>query len=725
MQKKSGSKGNSGSDFGKEPDVVIKPKLGKKGKTENRRSGQKFLNLVKKTQQRLGGGKNSGRGGTFGAGTFVKSSSKLSQKVVIKARFIKATGPKAAATSIKKHIDYMQRDGVGIDGGKPIAYDMENDQKTDKELKEFVEKTSQDRHHFRFIISPENAASLPDIREYCRDVVGQMEKDLGTKLEWVAVNHHNTDNPHVHLMVRGARDNGADLVISRDYIGQGMRNRAQEIATSFLGQRTELDIINGLTAEIYKERCTSLDLDILRQLGDGNRYLNVSETPKNPYRKFHRNVVIQRLEVLGKMGLANEQVAGIWEIREDLQPTLQKLGMRNDIIKTMHQNKHFEPALKGCIIHQQNEKLPSPIRGIVIAKGVHEELDDRPFVIIQDDKGKAHYFPLGKFSETSGLEAHKGAVVTIGNKEYEPTRKADVNIEEHARNNNGIYDPDKHHEAAEIRFEQIAAQGIEVNVDAEKFIEGHIARADALAERGIIEKLDDGTYKIPENLTERIVAVEANKIERFRSMEVNNESIMKLSELTKYEGITFLDRELYEKNITPLPSTAGFLEKELLAARQERAKYLTEKGYGTIQQDGSFKYRYGAIEELAEQEKITLLAKQLRTFPASSPEAEIKGRIVGTVAKIETTPTGRYAIIHDDINQKYTVIPSSFQLEKLAGTAEKVVVSKTKDRKFLAPAKFRVQQFLPNQPQKAQENAKEQNIKKQKDKNRDFTPGFN
>lgn len=724
MQKKSGSRGNSGTEFGKEPDVIIRPKLGKKGKTENRRSGQKFLSLVKKTQQKLGGGKSSGRG-SFGAGTFVKSSTMLSQKVVIKARFIKATGPKAAATSIKKHIDYMQREGVGIDGGKPIAYDMENNQKTEKELKDFVGKASQDRHHFRFIISPEKAANLPDIREYCRDVVKQMEKDLGTKLEWVAVNHHNTDNPHIHLMVRGARDNGADLVISRDYIGQGMRNRAQEIATSYLGQRTELDIVNGLTSEVYKERFTSLDRDILRQLGEGNKYLDVSETPKSPYRKFHRNVVIQRLEVLGKLGLANEQAAGIWEIREDLKPTLQKLGMRNDIIKTMHQNKHFDPALKGCIIHQQNEKLPSPIRGIVIAKGVHEELDDRPFVIVQDDKGKAHYFPLKKFSEKPGLEAHKGAIVTIGNKEYEPTRKADVNIEECSQKNSGIYDPSKHHEAAERRFEEMEAQGITVHVDTDKFIEGHIARADALAGRGIVEKLDNGTYKIPDNLNERIVAAEVNKIERFRSMEVNNESVVKLPELSKYKGITFLDRELYEKNITPLPSSAGFLEKELLAARQERAKFLTEKGYGTIQQDGSFKYRYGAIEELAEQEKITILANQLRTLPASSPEAEIKGRIVGTVAKIETTPTGRYAIIHDDINQKYTVVPSSFQLEKLAGTPEKVVVSKTKDRKFLAPAKFRVQQFLPNQPQKTQENAKEQNIKKQKDKNRDFTPGFN
>lgn len=41
-----------------------------------------------------------------------------------------------------------------------------------------------------------------------RDLVRQMEADLGTRLDWAAVSHWNTDNPHVHLIVRGVDQAG-------------------------------------------------------------------------------------------------------------------------------------------------------------------------------------------------------------------------------------------------------------------------------------------------------------------------------------------------------------------------------------------------------------------------------------------------------------------------------------------------------------------------------------
>ncbi|WP_375542366.1 relaxase/mobilization nuclease domain-containing protein [Caballeronia sp. CLC5] len=72
----------------------------------------------------------------------------------------------------------------------------------------FADRCKDDRHHFRIIVSPEDAADLTDLREYTRDLVRQMEADLGTRLEWIAVDHWNTDNPHVHLLVRGVDDQG-------------------------------------------------------------------------------------------------------------------------------------------------------------------------------------------------------------------------------------------------------------------------------------------------------------------------------------------------------------------------------------------------------------------------------------------------------------------------------------------------------------------------------------
>jgi type IV secretory pathway VirD2 relaxase len=34
-------------------------------------------------------------------------------------------------------------------------------------------------------------------------VMRQMEEDLGTRLDWVAVDHFNTGHPHSHVVVRG------------------------------------------------------------------------------------------------------------------------------------------------------------------------------------------------------------------------------------------------------------------------------------------------------------------------------------------------------------------------------------------------------------------------------------------------------------------------------------------------------------------------------------------
>jgi type IV secretory pathway VirD2 relaxase len=51
---------------------------------------------------------------------------------------------------------------------------------------------------------------------------------LGTRLDWVAVDHWNTDNPHVHVLIRGRADDGKDLVISRAYISRGRGEAAAE-----------------------------------------------------------------------------------------------------------------------------------------------------------------------------------------------------------------------------------------------------------------------------------------------------------------------------------------------------------------------------------------------------------------------------------------------------------------------------------------------------------------
>ena len=100
---------------------------------------------------------------------------------------------------------------------------------------------------------------MADLRAFARELMADAERDLGTKLDWIAVDHWNTDNPHIHVLVRGRADDGQDLVISRDYISRGFRARAEERVTLELGPRSEQEIQSALKKEVEGERWTGLD----------------------------------------------------------------------------------------------------------------------------------------------------------------------------------------------------------------------------------------------------------------------------------------------------------------------------------------------------------------------------------------------------------------------------------------------------------------------------------
>ena len=116
---------------------------------------------------------------------------------------------------------------------------------------------------WKIIISPEFGERL-DLERLTRDMVKQAERDLGTPLEWVAVTHFNTEHPHVHLVVRGRRSDGAPLTLPRAYVQHGLRQAAGAACTLQLGPRTELDAIAAEEREVNERRYTSLDRTIER-----------------------------------------------------------------------------------------------------------------------------------------------------------------------------------------------------------------------------------------------------------------------------------------------------------------------------------------------------------------------------------------------------------------------------------------------------------------------------
>jgi type IV secretory pathway VirD2 relaxase len=261
------------------------------------------------------------------------------RRVAVKARMVKLNPQRGAARgrqfvsaqAVGAHLRYLERDGVTKDGAKGQVYSADRDV---EDGRAFLERGRDDRHQFRFIVSAEDGAELSDPRETTRNLMKQMEADLGTNLEWIAVDHHNTGHPHTHILVRGITDDGKTLNIAGDYIAYGIRERAS--VTRELGRQTELEVTKQLEREVDADRFTGLDrMLIAEQQGREFSDLRPDQDTRDMFRQ-NRALLIERARKLERMGLAAEVETGIWMVSSKAEPTLRELGERGDIIKTMH-----------------------------------------------------------------------------------------------------------------------------------------------------------------------------------------------------------------------------------------------------------------------------------------------------------------------------------------------------------------------------------------------------
>ena len=221
-----------------------------------------------------------------------------SRGAVIKARVVRHTGRGAPLVT---HLSYLHREGVTRDGEKARLFGPYEE---NADPKAFATRCEGDRHNFRFIVSPDDAVEMSNLKSFTSDLASQMERDLVTKLDWVGVDHWNTEHPHVHLIMRGVRDDGDNLVIARDYIREGMRDRARNPITQVLGPRTEYDIRHTLERQIGTERWTTLDRQLTR---DGNRNGIIDLAPSGNHQpdEFH-SLKVWRLRKLEALGLADQ-----------------------------------------------------------------------------------------------------------------------------------------------------------------------------------------------------------------------------------------------------------------------------------------------------------------------------------------------------------------------------------------------------------------------------------
>jgi type IV secretory pathway VirD2 relaxase len=353
---------------------------------------------------------------------------------VMKARVVRHQGARFRSAPLPKHMAYLKREGVTRDGEDARMFDATSDTADERA---FAERCEDDRHHFRFIISPEDGAELGDLKTFTRELMHDVEKDLGTRLDWVAVDHWNTDNPHVHVLIRGRADDGRDLVISREYISRGFRDRAAERVTLELGPRSEHEIRSALEREVESERWTSLDR-ALRDIADdcgGVADLRPAPDAEDPEL---RRLLLGRAAKLERLGLADPVGPACWTLKPGIEPTLRQLGIRGDIIKTMHQAMSAgeqEPDVSTFALH--GDEPSEPVLGKLVKRGLDDELKGSAYAIVAGIDGRTHHLRFNDIEMTG--DAPAGAIVEArsyddanGRRRLSLATRSDLSIEAQA-----------------------------------------------------------------------------------------------------------------------------------------------------------------------------------------------------------------------------------------------------------------------------------------------------
>ena len=626
------------------------PRLGRIRSRGSKR-GRRYLHQVLRSMA-LAGGRSLPSRGTFqgnrigrgsGVGRVLAARDRYAayraRRVIVKSRIVKLTGQGRKAAQL--HLRYIQRDGVTREGLPGDLYDAESDR---ADGRAFLERGEGDRHQFRFIVSAEDAAEYDELKGFTRRLMRQMEDDLGTRLDWVAVDHYNTGHPHTHVVLRGRDDQGKDLVIARDYLARGMRERAAEIVELDLGPRSDLEIEHRLRWEVEQERFTSLDRGLLGDIGEDG--LVRSGTAAGD--AFRQTLRAGRLHKLHRLGLAEEIEPGRWRLADDLEPVLRRMGERGDIIKTMHREMTREGrdrATSEYAIYDPADTEARRLVGRVVARGLSDEINDRHYLIVDGVDGRAHYVDIGRADTTEPLP--DGAIIAIAPKRAAP-RDVDRTIAEIAAANDGQYSVDIH-----LRHDPTATAA---------FAETHVRRLEAMRRRDIgVDRQPDGTWTIAPDHLDRAAAYERSRA-RASPVIVAMLSAVALDRQVGADGATWLARELLADTPTSLRD-AGF-GRQVRQALDRRRQWLIEQELARQEQD-RIVYRANMLGLLRRRD-LTRVADQLSgELGLQYAESEPGKRIEGVYRRRLDLVSGRFAVIEK--SREFTLVPWRPVLERNLG----------------------------------------------------------
>jgi len=602
-----------------------------------RGSGKRFANRIRQAAQLAGGSKVRGGARKFdgsrigrgaGAGRLLSSGPRYrrstARRVVVKASIVKL-GRKGLARATA-HIRYLQRDGTTRDGERGALYSEREDR---ADGKDFVARGEGDRHQFRFIVAPEDGSEYEDLKPLVRRFMAQAQQDLGTKLDWVAVDHFNTGHPHSHVIVRGKDDLGKDLIIAREYLTQGLRERAAELVNLDLGPRTEREILRSQLREIEQERLTGIDRRLIRSMN--------AEGLVDPRRwsRVEQDLRTARLRALSGMGLATEQRGGRWKLEPELETTLREMGRRGDIVRTMNHALRvaMQPrAPQDQAIYDPDAPDARPVVGRLIASGLADEHADRRFLIVDGVDGHTHYVDAG----ASVPEARPGAIVQIEPRQA-GVREVDRTIAAIAAASKGWYSVELH------QFRDPTA--------TEPFATAHIRRLEALRRSGLpVEREVDGYWQIPSDHLERVEAHE-QRLRARMPVAVALLSGDRLDLLPERNGATWLDREIVADK--PLELGRGF-GAEVRKAIDRRLQWLTAQRLVDLEGE-DYRFKSDLVDRLERRELRAAAAKIGRESGRAFREHEIGDHVQGICRGTVQVGDRKFALVEHSL--EFSLVP--------------------------------------------------------------------
>lgn len=550
------------------------------------------------------------------------------RRVIVKTHIVRMSVSSIGA--LAAHLAYIKRDSAlsGADRGQLFSPESET-----TNTNSFAAKIGEDRHHFRFIVSPEDGAQMQDLKPFVRDLMQRMEQDLSTPLNWVSAVHHDTGRPHAHIVLRGKRDDGSDLVIPKAYVSHTMRERAEDLVTLELGPETQLETDRKLAHEVGAERFTRIDRHLSRT-SDAEGIVSLEKSGR--YRQIHS----ARLRALGKLGLASKLSASHWQIEPRAEETLRALGTRRDIIKTMNKALVGRTGRRvdNSSLFNRSDPNGNEVIGEVIASGLTGEAHDTAYAVIDTMEGRAVYAELGGAEQ---LEDVKRGVIVRLSPPVVAARASDRMIDQIAKKSGGVYSAALH-QAADPKARP-------------EFVTAHIRRLEAMRRAGFAMRASDGTWQISEDHLARVETYERARVRR-SPLKSEILSHWKLADQPTAMGATWLDD--FEPTTGPQFGWAA----EVAAAKQKRQQFLVETGVIELAKD-----------RVTVNIQAKLLTADLRAageglrgeIGKAYAEAPARGEIEGVYRNAVIRPSGKFAVI--ERAREFTLVPWRSVLERSRG----------------------------------------------------------